>query len=97
MVRPEPAVPKVIIPPPYQGPTRGVGRIQVEGATLRACLEAVEKEHPGFLAQVVDGRGAVHRFVRLFVNGERVDEGDLARSLEAEDELEIVAAIAGGR
>ena len=89
-------MPKVIIPPPYQGPTRGVGQLPVEGATIRACLEAVERDHAGFLAQVVDEVVAAHRFGKLFVNGDLVVGADLDRVLAAEDELEFVAAIAGG-
>jgi len=89
-------VPQIIIPPPYQGPTQGVGRVEVEGRTLRVCLEAVEERHPGFLAQVIDPAGKVHRFVKLFRNGDLLAGEDLESELEAGDELEIVAAIAGG-
>ncbi len=32
----------------------GVGRLEVEGRSVRACLDAVESLHPGFLAQVID-------------------------------------------
>ena len=46
-------MPRVIIPPPLQGPTRGQGEVKVEGATIRECLEAVETDYKGFLAQVV--------------------------------------------
>lgn len=89
-------MPQIIIPPPYQGPTQGVGRLVVEGRTLRACLEAVEERHPGFLALVVDPAGKIHRFVKLFRNGELLAGEGLESELEAGDELEIVAAIAGG-
>ena len=89
-------MPQIIIPPPYQGPTQGVGRVEVEGRTLRVCLEAVEERHPGFLAQVIDPAGKVHRFVKLFRNGELLAGEDLESELDAGDELEIVAAIAGG-
>jgi sulfur carrier protein ThiS len=89
-------VPQIIIPPPYQGPTHGVARVEVQGRTLRLCLEAVEERHPGFLAQVIDPAGKVHRFVRLFRNGEQLSSEDLDSALESADELEIVAAIAGG-
>lgn len=89
-------MPQIIIPPPYRGPTQGVGRVEVEGRTSRVCLEAVEERHPGFLAQVIDPAGKVHRFVKLFRNGEQLAEEDLESVLEAGDELEIVAAIAGG-
>jgi len=89
-------MPKVIIPPPYRGPTQGTATIDVEGKDVLACLEAVERKFPGFLAQVVDEDGAVHRFVKLFRNGEQLGAEALRLSLARDDELEILAAIAGG-
>jgi molybdopterin converting factor small subunit len=88
-------MPTVIVPAPYQGPTRGAGRVKVEPGSVRASLDELERRFPGFRVQVVD-RGAVHRFVRLFVNGELLSGPDLEHELEGDDELEIVAAIAGG-
>ena len=87
-------MPVVLVPPPYRGPTRGEGTIEVKQGTLRECLEAVEAEYPGFLPQVLDAAGQPHRFVKLFVNGER--EHDLDARLAERDELEIITAIAGG-
>jgi sulfur-carrier protein len=89
-------MPTVIIPPPFQGPTRGVGRVEVQGETLRECLDALEGSYPGFRAQIMGAEGRVHRFVKLFVNRDLVPGGDLGAKLGARDELEIVAAIAGG-
>jgi molybdopterin converting factor small subunit len=89
-------MPQVRVPPPYQGPTQGNGRIDVEGATVLACLEAVGAKYPGFLEQVLDSNGATHRFVQLFVNGEEIDRSALATPVEASDTVEILAAIAGG-
>lgn len=89
-------MPVVVIPPPYQGPTRAVGRVEVEPGDVRAILDEMERRFPGFRPQVVSPAGSLHRFVKLFVNGELLERGDLERKLEADDELEIVAAIAGG-
>jgi sulfur carrier protein ThiS len=89
-------MPVVVVPPPYRGPTAGEGEIRVGAATVRGCIEAVEARHPGFLAQVLDGHGRVHRFVNLFVNGDEIERERLDRPLAAEDRLEILAAIAGG-
>jgi molybdopterin synthase sulfur carrier subunit len=89
-------MPQVHVPPPYQGPTLGNGRIDVEGASVLACLEAVGAKYPGFLEQVLDSQGAVHRFVQLFVNGDEIDRGALETPVEASDRVEILAAIAGG-
>jgi molybdopterin converting factor small subunit len=89
-------MPKVLIPPPYRGPTHGEAELAVEAQTVRGCIEAVEKKFPGFLPQVLDAQGKLHRFVKLFVNTEPVDAKRLDQPLAAGDELEIVAAIAGG-
>jgi len=86
-------MPSVHIPPPYRGPTAGQAEIAVEGATVRQCLEAVEARHPGFGEQVLDGSGQVHRFVRLFVNGE---PAELDAPVKEADRVEVLAAIAGG-
>ena len=89
-------MPRVIIPPPFQGPTRGQREIKVEGGTIRECLEAVDADYTGFLAQVVREDGAAQRFVKLFVNQEQVVDGNLDIALDIDDEVEILAAIGGG-
>jgi molybdopterin synthase sulfur carrier subunit len=89
-------MPVVVVPPPYRGPTAGEGEIRVDAATVRECIEAVEARFPGFQGQIVDGRGAVHRFVSLFVNGDEIAREHLDARLASEDRLEILAAIAGG-
>ncbi len=90
-------MPKVVIPPPYRGPTQGTGEIDVDGGSVLECLEAVEQKFPGFLAQVIDDDGGVQRFVKLFVNGDQLDAAEALRTpVSPEDEVEVLAAIAGG-
>ncbi|MHB8873388.1 MAG: ubiquitin-like small modifier protein 1 [Myxococcaceae bacterium] len=71
--------------------------VKVEGATVREALEDLERQCPGLLARLLDERGAVRRYVNLFLNDEdvrflsgldtKVAEGDL---------LTVIPAIAGG-
>ena len=89
-------MPVVKIPPPYRGPTAGAGAIEVAGATVREALGAVNAGHPGFGDLIFDGDGAVHKFVSLFVNGEEIARGEVDAPLAAGDEIEVIAAIAGG-
>ena len=89
-------MPVVLVPTAYRGPTQGQAQISVEGATVLACLEAVEAKFSGFLSQVLDPGGQVHGFVKLFVNGNQIDATALSMELSSEDELEVLAAIAGG-
>ncbi len=90
-------MPLVIVPPPYQGPTGGRAEIEVAGRSVRECIEAVARAHPGFGEQVFDGQGRVHRFVSLFLNGAELPrEGAVETEVSAHDRVEILAAIAGG-
>ncbi len=89
-------MPIVKIPPPYQGPTLGRGSVEVEGANVRACIEAVGSQFPGFSEQIFDAEGAVHRFVTLFINGDEIDRKRVDKPVAETDEVELLAAIAGG-
>ena len=89
-------MPYVIVPPPYRGPTQGRDEIEVEGATVRDCLDAVSSRFAGFAEQLFDAEGCVHGFVTVFVNGEEIDREALDTALAAADRVEILAAIAGG-
>jgi molybdopterin converting factor small subunit len=89
-------VPKVEVPPRYRGPTGGVGLIEVDADSVRSCIEAVEAEHPGFRALILDGDGNIRRFVRLFVNGEALDRDAVDTPVADTDRVQILAAAAGG-
>jgi sulfur carrier protein ThiS len=90
-------MPLVIVPPPYQGPTGGRGEFQVAGRSVRECIEAVARAHPGFREQIFDAQGRLHRFVTLFVNGAELPrEAAVETPVSERDRVEILAAIAGG-
>jgi hypothetical protein len=89
-------MPRIKIPPPYRGPTQGRAAIEVVADSVRACIEAVEAECPGFAELIFDPSGGVHSFVTIFVDGEEIGRGDADAGVDAEDDVEILAAIAGG-
>ncbi|MBW2398337.1 MAG: MoaD/ThiS family protein, partial [Deltaproteobacteria bacterium] len=89
-------VPKVEVPPRYRGPTGGLGLIEVDADSVRSCIEAVETEHPGFRALILDGDGNLRRFVRLFVNGEALDRDAVDTPVADADHVQFLAAVAGG-
>jgi hypothetical protein len=86
----------VKIPPPYRGPTQGLASVDAAGSTVRECLEAVASGYPGFGELVLDVDGNLQRFVTLFINGDEIARDDLDAAVGADDELEVLAAIAGG-
>ncbi len=86
-------MPTVEIPGAYTGPTRGAEKLVVAGRSVRECIEAIEAGYPGFAPLIFDGGGKLHRFVRVFVNGEPAKpESRVGES----DTLTILAAIGGG-
>jgi molybdopterin converting factor small subunit len=89
-------MPQVEVPPPYRGPTLGNEQIDVEGQSVGECLHAVGARFPGFDDQIFDAKGAVHRFVTLFVNGDEIERSALDTPVSGDDAIRILAAIAGG-
>jgi molybdopterin synthase sulfur carrier subunit len=75
----------------------GAGEVAVEGATVREVLRALESEHPGIAARVLDEGGSVRRFVNLFVAEEDVRFLDgLDTPVSAGQTVSILPAVAGG-
>ena len=89
-------MPTVLIPTAYRGPTAGVSELEVSATTVRGSLEAVEQKYPGFGRLVIDDAGALHRFVKLFINEVQLDADALDQVIGVDDRLEVLAAIAGG-
>lgn len=89
---------KVRIPTPLRTFTQGLDEVEVEGATVRAVIDDLEKRHAGIKDRICDDKG-VRRFVNIFLNEEediRFLDG-LDTALKAGDTIQIVPAIAGGR
>lgn len=89
-------MPVVIVPPPYQGPTQGVGRVELAAKSVRGAMAVMEDRYPGFWEQVFAADGEVHRFVKIFSDGEPVEGKALDENVRSSAEIEVVAAIAGG-
>lgn len=89
-------MPIVLIPTAYRGPTKGVAEVEVDAGSTRTCLESVEAQYPGFGDLVFDKEGGLHRFVKLFINGDQLEDAPLDQSVGDADRLEVLAAIAGG-
>ena len=87
------------IPTIFQGPTQGESEFEVAFDTIGACLDALEAKFSGLKELVVDPKdGSIHKFVKVTLNGELLNRGPetLATTVGPSDEIEIIAAIAGG-
>ncbi|MFP6655698.1 MAG: MoaD/ThiS family protein [Myxococcota bacterium] len=89
----------ILIPIIFRGPTQGEGRISVPDGSIRDCFDVVEARFPGLRALVIDPQtGDVHRFVKVSLNGVVLDRASdvLQTETTGSDEIEVIAAIAGG-
>ena len=91
-------MPIIQIPTVYRGHTRRESSLEVEGATIGACLDAAESVFPGFRALVVDETGETHKFNKIFLDGALLARAaaTLETPVSAAAEIEVMAAIAGG-
>lgn len=87
---------KVLIPTPLRNLTGNAHTIEVEAATVKEMVDAMEAKHPG-LKERLTKEGKVRQFVNIYVNEE--DMRHLQREetpLKDGDEVSIIPAIAGG-
>ncbi|HEY6421532.1 MAG TPA: ubiquitin-like small modifier protein 1 [Candidatus Binataceae bacterium] len=89
---------RVRVPTPLRRFTAGEGEVPAEGASVMAVLEDLERHHPGMRERLLDDKGALRRFVNIYLNG---DDIRFLEQLESKvkdgDDISIVPAIAGGR
>ncbi|MCP4066822.1 MAG: MoaD/ThiS family protein, partial [Phycisphaeraceae bacterium] len=77
----------------------GESEVEVAGDTIAVCLDLVEEQFPGLRELVIDpATHSIHKFVKVTLNGELLDRdpATLAQPVSATDEIEVIAAIAGG-
>lgn len=87
----------VRVPTPLRRFTGGAEEVIAAGATIRAVVEDLEKNHPGIKERICDEEGKVRRFVNIFVNGDDIRFlNNLDTPVKDGDEVSIVPAIAGG-
>lgn len=87
----------VRIPTPLRKYTQGQEEVSIAAGTVRELIDALEASHPGIRERICDDKGAVRRFVNIFVGDEDIRFLDnLDTPVKDADEVSIVPAIAGG-
>ena len=85
------------IPTPLRKYTQGQEEVTIDGTNVGALLESLESNYPGIRERICDDKGAVRRFVNIFVADEDIRFLDnLDTAVGESDEVSIVPAIAGG-
>jgi molybdopterin synthase sulfur carrier subunit len=88
---------RVRVPTPLRRFTAGADEVAADGTSVKAIIEDLERRHPGMRERLLDDKGALRRFVNIYVNGDDIRFLDeLNSKVKDGDDLSIVPAIAGG-
>ena len=87
----------VRIPTTMRPISGGASTVEVDGATLKEVLDALNAQHHGFGERLFDANGELHKFVNIFVSDDDVRylQG-LDTPVKAGDTVSIIPAVAGG-
>ncbi len=87
----------VRIPTPLRKYTQGQEEVTIAASNVRELIDSLEAQHPGIRERICDDKGAVRRFVNIFVADEDIRFLDnLDTAVTDGDEVSMVPAIAGG-
>jgi sulfur-carrier protein len=87
----------VRIPTPLRNTTGGASEVQCEGATVRALVDDLERQHPGIKERICEADGSIRRFVNVFVGDEDIRFlSGIETSVSEGTSVSIIPAVAGG-
>ncbi len=89
-------MPSFEIPSRYSVPAGGKRNFEVTGRSVRECVAELEARHPGVGELILDAKGEMRRFVRIFVDGELLPRDGIDTEVSATATITVVAAAAGG-
>jgi hypothetical protein len=69
----------------------------VDGATVRAVLDAVFTANPRLRGYVLDDQGALRKHMSVFVDGQQIaDRAQLSDPVRPSSEIYVMQALSGG-
>lgn len=90
-------MPNVKIPAAMRRFTANNAEVAVAATSVRDAIAQLEKTHPGIAARLLDAKGAVKPYIKIFVGSDDIGGlSGLDTQIKETDELSIVPAIAGG-
>jgi sulfur-carrier protein len=87
----------VRIPTPLRKLTNNEEVVEVAAPTVGAAIHELQTRYPGIQERLLDEKGAVRRFVNVYVNEEDIRFlKNQDTPIKDGDEISIIPAIAGG-
>jgi molybdopterin converting factor small subunit len=70
--------------------------IEVQGATVGVCVEALVSRYPGLRKLIYDKDGHLQTFIEIYVNRQAACPDELKRPVRDGDRIHLIVMIAGG-
>lgn len=70
--------------------------LDFDASTVQESLDALLASHPALRTILLDENDQIRTSHRLYLNGVPLDHEDMTNTLEADDSIQIVTAVAGG-
>lgn len=88
---------EVRVPTVLRAAMGGATTVRAEGATIGEVLAYLSAAYPAVAGQLLDGDGALHRFLNVYLNDDDVRYlGGLGAVVADGDEVTLLPAVAGG-
>jgi len=68
----------------------------VEAETLSAALDCLFSQYDQLQQNVLDGDGAIHSHLAVFVDGQMIERNNLAFPVNGETKIFVMQALSGG-
>ena len=70
--------------------------VEVEGSTVRECLEGLARLHPDLGQALFDAGGGLRSTIEIYLNMESAWPGELEKPTRSGDEIHVTVMLAGG-
>jgi molybdopterin synthase sulfur carrier subunit len=88
-------MPRIFVPFAIRPLTRGDSIVEVEGATVRAAIDSLERIHPGVRDRICDDQGNLRIGLAVVIGGSVAPLG-IRQRVEPDAEIHLLPAIGGG-
>ena len=88
---------RVELAPILAGSAGGIRRSDIQAPTVRAAVEHLEAQYPGFKSRILDDSGRLRGFISVYLNDDDIRfHAGLDTPVTDQDRVLFVPAVAGG-
>ncbi len=70
--------------------------VEVEGGTVRDCLDHLTRQFPAMKEVLFDNKGELRRVIEIYINATSAYPNELAKKVSDGDEMHLTVMLAGG-